>query len=294
MKIRNYQLFLTLALIISWLFLPTNNVKATTGGPTYISEIAFSTSSNSIFYIENDNSGRGCLPIIHKLDLTTLKNLELKTCTEIEQEFLNDKYEEGVQLNNQFISETFENLSYLHSVNLKKNNIKIIINFLSEYIEDGFAYWSEFSATIIQDNKEISKINFRGCTKAQPHIFEGYMVPNSDALAILISNKGDCFEGGYINESLHLIKNIKYYDTSVIRSFKDRAPSEPNLGNVVVYASLDSEINSERIENNATNKSENNYNWRKYYIHDLLLAIIVLILGFIIGIYFGKKSSTKK
>ena len=110
----------------------------------------------------------------------------------------------------QFIHDTYQNLSYLGSVSLKKNNIDIKVEFISENkAEDGEVYWREFDAIIAQDGKALTRTRFRGCSKDQPHIFEGYRIPNTDVMAILISNKGDCFEGGYVRESLSNLKGPK-------------------------------------------------------------------------------------
>ena len=183
-------------MIVSVIFLfsiSTEKVLATVGGPTYISSIAFKTPENFIYYTVHDNSGRGCPPNIHKIDLSIIKDFEVKSCTQVEQEFLSGEYEEGMQKYSQFITDTYQDLPYLGSVSLKKNNINIDVKFLSEHIESNETFWSEFLAIITQDNKEVAKLNFRGCAEDQPHIFEGYRIPNSDVMAILISNKGDCF-----------------------------------------------------------------------------------------------------
>jgi hypothetical protein len=69
------------------LVITTGEVSATVGGPTYISAIAFKAEDNALYYTVHDNSGRGCPPIIHVIDLDTLKDTEIKSCDEFEQEF---------------------------------------------------------------------------------------------------------------------------------------------------------------------------------------------------------------
>lgn len=120
----------------------------------------------------------------------------------------------------QYISDFYRDLTYLGSVSLKKNKINIKVSTVSENVEYNEVFWTEFRATISQDDKEIAQIDFKGCNKEQPHTFEGYMVPDTDKMAVLISNVGDCFEGGYIYEKLFLIDKVKYYDTTIIRSYK--------------------------------------------------------------------------
>ena len=258
-----------------------SSALATVGGPTYISEIAFNAALNSVYYKVHDGGGRGCPPIIHQINLTTLKDSEVKSCTQVEQEF--PYSEENTQKYNQFIADTYQNLSYLGSVSLKKNNIDVQVEFISEYKMEGFdePVWNNFLATITQDGKEIGKINFKGCAKDQPHVFEGYMIPDSDKMAILISNKGDCFEGGYVKESLSVIKGVTYYDKNIVRNFKSVSATEPNGGNMVVYAGV-SQSTQPEIPSPENSITENKNN-------DKILYIVVVILGLGLGYLFGRK-----
>ena len=265
--------------IILGIYFIVNSVFATVGGPTYISEIAFSAVNNSVYYKVHDGGGRGCPPIIHRIDLTTLKDLEVKSCNQVEREF--PYSEANTQKYNQFIADTYENLSYLGSVSLKNNNIDVQVEFLSENKLEGEDNWvisRDFRATITQDGKEIGAINFKGCAKDQPHVFEGYMIPNSNAMAILISNKGDCFEGGYLGESLHIVKGVSYYDKNIVRGFKQASATEPNMGNLVVYAGVANKEAS-APEETATSNKNNNY----------ILYIAVIALGLGLGYFFGRK-----
>ena len=259
-------------LIIGSLFI-AGSAFATVGGATYVSEVAFSATGNAVYYKVHDEGGRGCPPIVHKIDLVTLLDSEVKSCDQVEQEF--PYSEANTQKYNQFITDIYQNLSYLGSVSLKKNNIDIKVEFLSEYVQDDFIFWNNFQATIIQDGKEISKIDFKGCAKDQPHVFEGYRIPNSDKIAILISNKGDCFEGGYVKEILSVVKGIKYYDENIVRSFKSASATEPNAGNMVVYVGT-SEPTPQPEETPSSNKNT-------------IYAILAIILGLGLGYFFGRK-----
>ncbi len=246
----------------------SGKVFATVGGPKYISGIALSTLRNTIYYTLHDNGGRGCPPIVHAIDLTTLKDTEVKSCTQVEE---GTTTEVGQQHYVEFVSDLLYDLPFLGSVSLKRNNIAINVDFLSEHTEEGYTQWSEFRAHIIQDDKEVGQISFRGCSQDQPHIFEGYMVPNSDTMLILISNKGDCFEGGYVYETLRIIKGVTYHDTNIVRSYKDASATEPNSGNLVVYAgSHDVENNDEAIP-------------QKSSMSNVILLSIASILGAVVG-----------
>lgn len=268
-------------LIILGIFFVASNAFATVGGPTYISEIALDNPESnvikSVYYKLHDGGGRGCPPIIHKIGLVSLTDSEVRSCDQAEQD--GAKYP-------QFVSDTYQNLSYLGSVSLKKNNIDIRVEFISENKLEGFddPVSNNFLATLAQDGTKFGEINFKGCARDQPHVFEGYMIPNSNSMAILISNKGDCFEGGYVKESLSVVKGIKYLDKNIVRSFKTASATEPNSGNMIVYATTSETTKPDMkapTENNNSIKNNNN---------NLYIAVIIIGLG--LGYFFGRK--TKK
>lgn len=277
---KKYSSLLIVTIAVFSLLMLSEKVLATTGGPTYISEIAYNASSSSVYYLENDNGGRGCPPIIHQVNLTNKQDVEVKTCDQVLDQYFKNYSEESDQKYRQFISNLYENVpyksfSYVGSVSLKKNNIDISVSALSDKIENGEKYWTEFRAIVLQDNKEVARIDFRGCDIEQPHTFEGYMIPNSDVLAILISNNGDCFEGGYIRETLHIVKGIKYYDTNIVRGFKQASATEPNSGNMIVFTtSKDVPVSGSDI-NNSTK----------------LIVAVVFIAGILLGYLIGKRSA---
>ena len=250
-------------------------VLATVGGPTYLSEIAYNASNNAIYYLVNNYGGKGCPPIIHSINLANNQNTEVKTCDEVLQEYFKDYSEENNQKYRQFISDFYENLShpYLGSVSLKKNKINVNVRALSEHVENGEKYWTEFRATITQDNKDVAKIDFRGCDKEQPHVFEGYKIPNSDAMVGLISNKSNCFEGGYTGEALYPIKNVKYYATGIVRGFKGSSATEPNLGNLTVYAS--------------SGEAEGGNN--KPFTRSMMLVGVAVLVAILLGCFMAKR-----
>jgi hypothetical protein len=290
---------LVIILSVFSLLILSEKVLATVGGPTYISEIAYNSSNNSVYYLENDYGGKGCPPVIHQINLTNNQDTEVKTCDQVFQEYFKNYSEENNQKYRQFISNFYKNLSYIGSVSLKKNNIGVSVDSLSERVEAGEKYSTEFRAILTQDNKEVAKIDFRGCDKEQPHIFEGYRIPNSDAIAVLISNKGDCFEGGYIRETLHLVKGIKYHDTNIVRGFKEAAATEPNLGNMIVYASSKDVVNNNNTDNStntSTNQSEVTQSDQQTQSKNLitvsiLIGIVALIVGILLGYLIGKRST---
>lgn len=280
---KNYTLLSIFILTLFSLLISGERVFATVGGPTYISQIAYKDSDGSVYYLESDMGGKGCPPIIHSINLAKNQDIEVKTCDEVFQQFFKDYNEESRQKYGQFISDAYKNLPYLGSVSLKKNNIDVRVEVLSEHIENGETFWTEFRATLTQDNKEVAKLDFRGCSKDQPHIFEGYKISNTGAMAILISNKGDCFEGGYVRESLSIIGGIKYYDTNIVRSIKDESATEPNTGNMVVYATTKDVVHDNNINDTPLAPQKNS-------VAEIILMAIIFIAGTALGYLIGRKS----
>jgi hypothetical protein len=294
---KKYTLLSIFILVVFSLLISSEKVLATVGGPSYISQISYKASDNSVYYLENDEGGKGCPPIIHSINLAEIKDVEVKTCDEVIQQYFSSAVSYNEDKYRQFIDDTYKNFSYpLTSVSLKKNNIDVHVEVLSENEnKDGEKLWTEFRATLTQDNKEIAKLDFRGCDKDQPNIFEGYRLPDTDAIAILISGKGDCMEGGYIKENLSIIKGIKYYDTNIVRSIKEKSAIEPNEGNIVVYATSKDSVNDNiKINNTPTTTTVLQTNTpfpQTNPITKIVLMISIFIVGTAFGYVIGKKFS---
>lgn len=218
------------------LCMPSARVSATVGGPTYISQIAYKASDNSIYYVVSDMGGQGCPPIIHAQNVATGKVTQVKSCNAVLEQYFMTGSDSDQRKYDTFLYSFFEGLPYLGSISLPKNNIAVRVEVLSERVEDGFPMYTDFRAHVTQDNKEVATLNFRGCSKDQPHLFEGYRIPNTDTMVMLISNKGDCYEEGYVKESISIIKGVRYYNTDVVRSYKQASAAEPNTGNLIVSA----------------------------------------------------------
>lgn len=269
-----------LALALIFVVAPTP-AAATVGGPTYISQLATDEGSVNLYYIVNDNGGRGCPPIIHKTTIANGNDVEVKTCNEIEA-----TSGSSYSAYNAFVADTYADLHYLSSVSLAKNHITIRIEKTGENLDGEYRLWTDFRATISQDGKELAKIPFRGCSPDQPHVFEGYMIPStgvvaSDAMALLISNKGDCFEGGYVRENLHIVKGVKYLDTTPVRTFKRAEATEPNTGNAVVYVGATGGVD--------VNEPPPGVFTDTPMMREILALLAVLIVGVVVGFLVGKR-----
>ena len=287
---RKFNLLQLAVAVIAIQLLSTGKANATVGGPTYISDISYNPLNDMVYYFKHDNGGRGCPPIINAIDTITNLNTEVKTCDEVFEEYNLYSDTQGDERYSQYIYDFLKPLTDINSINLKKNNIDITVDSLSEHIESGEKFWTEFRATVFQDNKEIAKIDFTGCDKEQPHVFEGYMIPNTNTLALLISTKGNCFEGGYIRETLHLINNIKYYDATTIRGYKEAAATEPNIGNIVIFASQ--KPGSQNAQAIPTNVQTVKPPLQSKYLANMIgiSSGIILFFGVFLGYLLGKRA----
>lgn len=210
---RMKKILLTLILVFSFNASPA---LATVGGPIYVPAIAFSKVENSVYYLRDDHGGRGCPPIIVKLDLATNTEKEVKSCEEVFNSYDENNTYTGAYV--KFIHETFKGLEYLGRVSLLSNKINVSFNFVSEEKPDGELYWTSFKAIVSQNQKIKTQFNIRGCEKNQEFINEGYIIPDSNSLVLLTSRIGDCFEGGYVYEEVNLVKDIDttYFDYNII------------------------------------------------------------------------------
>lgn len=188
--------------------------SATVGGPTYVERLAHSPTENALYYLVNSQSGRGCPPIIHKIDLLTGADTEVVSCSEIEANYYGPGIFDSAAYN-QVIENTFRSANLLPVINLAANNISAEIEYVGVHRFDEYNTAADFRATLFQDPTAKRVINFTGCRQDQENNLRGYAIPGSADLALVISRIGDCFEGGYKMENLYLIKGINMEATTV-------------------------------------------------------------------------------
>lgn len=269
-----YALPLLFVSALALFFLPTTNALATVGGPSYISRIVYDSQNNTVYYLENDYGGRGCPPIIHRLDLITKATTEIKSCDDI----FSNNYDSMMPEYNQLIQDTFQNFPSLHSVSLKKNNISAGVDVVSKKInnEENFLESTTFNMKIEQDGVEKANFKFNGCSTDQPNILEGYLVPDSNIMIMLLSRIGDCYEGGYVYENVYIVEGINYRDKNAIRFAKEDAALVLNAGDLVVYATSDKDSVSDTKKGTTLDARGN-----------LLIAVMLSITSFAMGILAG-------
>jgi hypothetical protein len=286
-------LFTALIFIFTLSLFPIDQVSATVGGPTYIHTFKYNPKDESVYFIQNDMGGRGCPPVLFKISLATGKEQAAFSCDQGEALREKNNFDESVvttEINN--IIANFKDLTPIH---LKNNKISIDVNFVkSETYDDPYsdAQWiqsSTFNAAVYQDDKNIAELAIQGCNKDQPFTFAGYAVPGFEKkIVLLLSTKGDCFEGGYIDETLYVVGGIenlnKFYSTNTYKGPSALTPSEETL----VVFEADTVRNT---VNNATSTNETiDDTIKKDY--STITIITIAIAAIIAGVFLGRM--TKK
>lgn len=220
--------------IASFLFF--DPVYATVGGPTLIDTIKYNSKDNSVYYLVHDWGGRGCQPAIEKVEVTSGMISEVLSCDEIQRRFYDDNAGFLQEQYDQYVQSIMKNQVFLRGLDLRKNNISSSVRLVRENVGEDFVNnWSEFELTVKQNEEEKASIDFRGCYKDQPLVLEGYMILDSEKMALILSRIGDCFEGGYVLQSLYIVDNISQINADEVWSSTQSAPVV-NRGSLVVYA----------------------------------------------------------
>ena len=255
------------------LFAFPQSAFATVGGPQHIDRISYNADENAIYYIFRDGSGRGCPPEVYKIDVENNQKSVVYSCDEILKTYYVNG-EVGRAEYEQLIADFFKDLSPLSVIGLQENNIDVKVMHLGITEVDEYEKYSNFKAIFFQDNKEIDSVEFTGCYEDQPNVFTGFLIPNSNKIAIEISRIGDCFEGGYAQEDLYFIINAKIYDPKAIRydidSNYDYSGITVGRGDLIAH--------SEKVSSTINFK----------YI---IMGIIVLAVGFGAGFFVKKMRS---
>jgi len=248
---------LKLLIVSVALLLVASTASATVGGPTNIFDFKYDAQSNSVYYQVQNFGGRGCPPILMNLSVANNTTKEIIPCDD----------ENPTQ---ERINAITGNLPTISPIHLRKNNISVLIE------EKGAEYWEDteelkrrsFVAHIFQNGKEVGSTPFSGCNLDQPIVIDGYTVPNApDAIVFLFSTKGDCFEGGYISESLHAVSGISITPETDVYVYKSNQSLAPHEGSLVVYPTTE----------------------KKSPIDPVIIGVISFILGIVVAWLIKKK-----
>lgn len=267
---------------------------ATVGGPTYIYDFKYSPEDNVIYYVSASQSGRGCPPLLQKISVVSGMSQAAVTCNEAEALITERGYSLGEYPAALFrkyeeIIGYFEQLVPLH---LSKNGIAIDLDFVrtENYGPDvDEIIRTHFLASVHHNGKKIDEFSVSGCSREQPFTFAGYAIPGvEDALVLLRSGKGDCFEGGYTGEGLRVIRNVSGLETANHSLFwKGNEPLVPSEATLVVFEK-DAALNVARgAENEHANDSSDRELQKQLLSREgatlALAAVIFTLVGIVLG-----------
>ncbi len=280
----------TYTVALGILFL-AGSVFATVGGPTFIHTFKYNPQDESVYYIENDQNGRGCPPELNKISLNSGKSQVVYSCSEGEKLIEGNGYKfDPVYAE---INKIISNFKDLTPINLKDNRISVgisLVDYEKMSPELDEISKANFIASVYQDGKKVIDLPVSGCNLKQPFVFAGYAIPGFDKkIVLLLSTKGDCWEGGYIRESLHVVGGVNNLDKEYYpNSYKESSALVPSEATLVVYSGeaatststgqLDGEPGV-TVQEGATPKGNNN----------IILYVAVIVVGLGLGYFFGRK-----
>lgn len=279
--------------IIIATFIP-NSTNATVGGPTTINNFKYNRADESIYYILNSYSGRGCPPMLYKIGLVSEKNEVVYSCDEGE-EFVTNNPKASIYSQFNEITDNFKNLS---TINLKNNNIYIDVNYIGEGNTNPVGMSKKIEVIIYQNEKRIDQFETTACNLEQPFIFEGYEIPGFEKkIILLMSAKRNCFEGGYVDESLHVINGIDGINrtgkTNFYKGDDILAPDESSLivsenESFIKINPGEEDLLKEKPDNNTEKQLENNDPLIEKKDNDKLFILTVALVSIVLGIFLGK------
>ena len=272
---------LTVALFALLFLTPSlgvDSVFATVGGPTVIYDFKYNPLDESVYYTKQDYSGRGCPPELVKLSLNSGISEDAYSCDEGEKLLTQDNnYDHSIVRRK--IDAMTQGFKPLPPLSLQDSDISIKVtfnraeNYSPEFDE---VLRRHFTATVYQNEVEVSEFPVTGCSLNQPFIFHGYSIPGFEKkLVTLLSTKGDCFEGGYINETLHMIAGVTNLNkTSASNFYKGPEVLIPNEDSLIVY----------RTDKGGDSNVSTPEQPRKTPLTTfVLIAVLFLILGIAVG-----------
>ncbi|MES2471109.1 MAG: hypothetical protein V4526_02680 [Patescibacteria group bacterium] len=284
MKLTFFKTFLTIAAAV-FLGASFNGANATVGGATFVYDIKYDAKTGTVYYTEQNEGGKGCPPELKAISLKDNTTKVIYSC----DDGINES-QSGGQSQAEKISTYTQDFTYLQPVNLKKNNISISTSVTGEEkLQEGdtdYVIKTNFVADIFQNNAKKASLPFSGCSADQPLVVDGYRVPGvSDKLLFLLSRKSDCFEGGYIGETLHLVSGINIANATDVSAYKGQSALVPHAGSLVVYTAKPA-APAEPAPQTPTGNSAGSYSMAR--------IIQIAAIAFVVGVLVGRLTVVKK
>lgn len=262
--------FMAVAIFMS----ATAIAHATTGGETLISNIYYNTQTKSIIYTSQNNGGRGCPPDLIAQNTVTAQTKYIFDC---EDDTLPAKYPSFIARNADYVKD-FQPMS---PVNIKKLGLGITITKLSEEKLEGdnWLIRTKFRMVVTQNGLKMHEQEITGCSVEQPWVIGGYVAADlKNKMALLVSGKGDCFEGGYTTERLLIVPAI-IEGAEYLNEYKGSFPLVPTVGNFVVYAQAEAAA-VKPAQDTDTSPLEST--------RSLLTLVGFCVVTFVLGLFAGR------
>jgi hypothetical protein len=299
MKTKKYLLpsLLLFIIITATIIFAPHQAQATVGGPTFVYGFKYNPIDESIYYTRINLGGRGCPPELMRLSLSSDKIDTIYSCDDGEKTIQkNGTYDASLVTTE--INKITKDFKSLNPINLKDNKISIDVDFLNSEkapYDINEIIRINLSAVVYQDDKKIVDFPITGCSKEQPFTFEGYAIPGFEKkIVLLLSTKSDCFEGGYINETLHIVGGVnnlnKVFNTNSIKESSALTPSE---GTLVVFESeeitnTNNASSNQKIGEDDVKEDTSTTTPREENDFLIVIAVIACIVFTFLGVLLGK------
>lgn len=277
---KKITLFSAVLILVYLINVPPSH--ATVGGPTFISNIQTDAKGQEIIYEIWFQSGKGCPPELHSYNLQIGLKKVLLSCDEL------------LKLSNrdQMVETEVTMSKYpvmLKRIDLNKNKITAVSTVTDEQKYDelkGLFGKTSFSLDIFQDGIKKTTYVYQGCKPEQQQIIDGYRIPNSKFMILILSTTGNCFEGGYTKQHMIVVPNTTIYDANAL-SITTNATPTPGNGRITLVAKnptgttnqSSEETGQISTEENTTANTPNN-SALNYQIFIGVLLVIILALIF--------------
>lgn len=283
-----------LTLVIIFIALLPITSHATVGGPTYIYSFKYNPTNESVYFVKQSESGKGCPPELLKMALATGATDAVFSCDQ-GITLMTADINVGYTPVNTAINNIIKNFKDLTQIHLPKNNIAVDVNFVrsEKYPNDDFVAQPHFIAKVFQDNIMLAEVPIVGCALDQPFVFAGYAIPGFEKrIVLLLSTKGDCYEGGYINETLYTVGDIAHIDrTPVGDSWKIASPLVLSAATLAVFEKDIVGANADPTDSDGTvdtvpipTTEEESSQDNSYPLIPLALATVIgMVIGFVIS-----------
>lgn len=270
---------------------------ATVGGDIYYG--GFSANPyGDVYYYKYDNSGRGCPPEVMTMTAHSQDSYVRVSCDQLE----NDPIESSLRT-----EALFEDATPLKRIDLSTNGISIETEVVIEPVgssDISFGSPGKYWAVIKQNGEKVGSLIYEGCDYRLNDIvmFDGlYSSEFPNDLLIVSSSIAQCYEYGYVNQSVGRISGVNITDTRALSeveppewmteggfSLEDPSPREREGSILLTEVTGISEFKELGIEVK-DHLGESGESREERGVSNSAQTAVYAILIFILGMFVGRK-----